>query len=110
MTNSVLRTLTLATCSVDNVSYMNDTPPTPHPMLESLALVCRQRRRLLEHSQATVADRAGVARTVINEFEAARTWPRDPDRLVRGYADDELTAAQLWNAAAQNLLPEGSTP
>jgi Helix-turn-helix len=87
------------------MSCMNDIP---HPMLEALARVCRQRRRLHEHSQADVAERAGVSRSVINEFEAARTWPRDPDRLVNGYADDaDDAAAQLWITAATSLA-EGS--
>ncbi len=79
-------------------------------MLVSLAQTCRRSRRLRELSQASVADRAGVSRSAVNEFEAARSWSRDPDRLVRGYADSELDAANLWLTAAQNLHPEGSTP
>jgi len=73
-------------------------------MLQALASVCRARRRERQHTQADVAERAGVARSVINEFEAARTWPRDPDRLVLGYADDEHDAAQLWRNAAHQLI------
>ncbi|HEY6892216.1 MAG TPA: helix-turn-helix transcriptional regulator [Solirubrobacter sp.] len=78
---------------------MNDTP---QPMLHSLAYICRQRRRERQHTQATIAERAGVSRSAVNEFEATRTWPRDPDRLVRGYADDERDAAQLWQRAVQH--------
>jgi hypothetical protein len=59
-----------------------------------------------ELSQLTVAERAGVSRSAINEFEAARSWSRDPDRLVRGYADSEPEAAQLWLTAAQDLHAE----
>lgn len=107
MTDAALLKHDAATRQALHLSFMNDTP---HPMLASLARVCRQRRRVLEHSQAAVAERAGVSRTAINEFEAMRSWPRDPDRIVSGYADDELDAAQLWNTAAQNLLSEGNTP
>lgn len=87
------------------MSSVNDTT---HPMLAELSRVCRQHRRLHEHTQADVAERADVSRSAINEFEAARSWPRDPDRLVRGYAaDDHDVVAQLWITAATNL-PEAS--
>ena len=79
-------------------------------MLVTLARVCRQRRRLHELSQASVAERAGVSRSAINEFERVRNWPRDPDRLVRGYTDSELDAAQLWLDAAQQLLDTQGGP
>lgn len=85
------------------VSLMNDTP---QPMLQALARVCRERRRLREHSQATIAERAGVSRSAINEFERLRTWPRDPDRIVRAYADDDHDAATLWQTAASGLITE----
>ena len=88
MTHARLLRLSLATCCVATMSRMNDTQ---HPMLTSLARVCRQRRRLLEHTQVDVAQRAGVSRTVIVEFEAARSWPRracacSPPRMARAGA------------------------
>ena len=91
------------TTRVAIVSRMNDTS---HLMLRTLARVCRERRRLREHSQATIAERAGVSRSAINEFERVRNWPRDPDRIVRGYADDDNDAVTLWQTAASRLTSE----
>lgn len=95
-------------CIGDTLHTMSSMHDTAHPMLDSLASVCREHRHQRQHTQAHVAERAGVSRSAINEFEAARSWPRDPDRLVLGYADNEPEAAQLWLTAAQNLHAEGT--
>jgi hypothetical protein len=72
----------------------------PPSMLRTLTRACREHRRKLEHSQAAVAERANLSRQAIVEFEAARAWPRDPDRVVSGYGDDPTTTALLWQIAA----------
>jgi transcriptional regulator with XRE-family HTH domain len=72
---------------------MNDIS---HPMLIALATACRGHRRKHEVTQAAVAERAGISRQAIVEFESARAWPRNPDRIVGAYSDAPF---ELWREA-----------
>lgn len=81
---------------------MSDTL-TETPVLRALARVCREQRRKREITQAAVAERAGMSRQAIVEFEAARAWPRDPERIVAAYDDHHHL---LWQLAANRAAKE----
>ena len=82
------------------MSAMNDIH---HPLLTSLARLCRERRRQHKITQAAVAERAGLSRQAIVEFEGVRAWPRDPKRIVAAYGDEPHA---LWRDAATSALEQ----
>lgn len=66
-----------------------------------LAEACRGVRELAHVSQSEVAELAGVQRSGIARFEDGKTWPRNPDRMVKAYAlaSGYGDSRRLWRIA-----------
>lgn len=75
----------------------------PHDdLLFWLARVARQARRAGDKKRAHYAVAADIDPTALTRFELGRAWPRDPDRIVRGYAEVlGLEAPVLWRRALE---------
>jgi hypothetical protein len=82
--------------------------PVPSPesthdsMLEWLAEAAATLRLAAEpkRKQVHIAAGADVDQSTINRFEKAEAWPKNPDTIVRAYADDlDVDPIQIWEHA-----------
>lgn len=72
----------------------------PDSMLPFLAEAAKAAREGAGRKQVHVAAAADLDQSTIFRFERGRSWPTDPDRILRGYADDlELDVRVLWQDA-----------
>jgi transcriptional regulator with XRE-family HTH domain len=78
---------------------MERTPGTRYSFF--LALTCRGARQLAGSSQAEIARLSGLQRSSINRFETSSNWPRDPEVVVRAYAEVAQLAdsREIWEKA-----------
>jgi hypothetical protein len=72
-------------------------------LLLHLAEVARDARQSSGCSQAEIAVLAGLRSvSTVHRFEQAQNWPRNPDRVVRAYAEvSGTTPALLWRKAVE---------
>jgi hypothetical protein len=76
--------------------------PGTDSMLYWLADACTRARKLKGRKQVHVAANVNGGRdqSTIARFEDHKAWPRDPDEIVRAYAEDlDVKPSELWAAA-----------
>jgi hypothetical protein len=90
--------------------------PSRDSMLPFLAAAAVELRTAAERKQVHVAASADLDQSTIWRFERGESWPRDPDQIIRAYADDLGVTAEeiwarglgLWEAASAPTRPEGA--
>jgi hypothetical protein len=80
--------------------------PYRHPtlgkdgMIYWLALAAQEARLKQGRKQVHIAASIDRDQSTVNRFEQGEHWPRDPDELVKGYADDlDMDPTSLWAEA-----------
>lgn len=69
-------------------------------MIFWLARAAKEIRDQQERKQVHIAAAIDVDQSTVNRFEQGENWPRDPDLLVRGYAEDlDIDPQDLWAEA-----------
>lgn len=77
-------------------------------MIEFLAKVARDKRKGAEIKIARVAAAADLDTSTLYDFERG-SWPRDPDQMISGYAEElEIAPADLWREALELWLAASS--
>jgi transcriptional regulator with XRE-family HTH domain len=78
-------------------------------MIYWLAQAAKQERLKKGRKQVHIAAAIDRDQSTINRFEQGEHWPRDPDEILAGYADDlEIDPRQLW-AEAIKLWADSAT-
>lgn len=73
-------------------------------MLSALAGSARRLREAAGLRQIDIATAAGVSHATISNFERAKSWPQDVDRIVNAYCDEcGVKVHDLWKRAADAL-------
>jgi len=88
--------------------------PNRDSMLPFLAAAAVELRTAAERKQVHVAASADLDQSTIWRFERGESWPRDPDQIIRAYAEDLGITAEaiwarglgLWEAATAPTRPE----
>lgn len=69
-------------------------------MLYWLAKAAKGLREAAGRKQVHVAAGADVDQSSVWRFEEKGRWPRDPDKIIRAYADDlDIEPIQIWGEA-----------
>lgn len=73
-----------------------------------LAHVCRAARQAAKESQETIANLTGLKRSSVNRFEMNSTWPRNPESMLRAYAEVVgKDSRELWEIALSQWREHG---
>lgn len=84
--------------------------PDEENMLFWLARAARQARATAGRLQVHVAASASVNQSTIDRFEKGLAWPRNPDRVLKAYAEDlDVDSIDLWDAALRMWRDDRST-
>ena len=72
-------------------------------MLQWIASAAKKAREDAGRKQVHIAASADKDQSSIYRFEKADGWPRDPDEILRAYAEDlDLHPIDLWGTALEN--------
>lgn len=72
----------------------------PDSMLYWLTQAAGQMREAAGRIQVHVAASLSVDQSTIGRFESGISWPRNPDKTIRAYADDlDIEPIQIWEEA-----------
>lgn len=73
-------------------------------MLHALGRVVKEARVKAELRQIDIATAAGVSHSVISRLERGKSWPLEPDVVVRAYESEcGLRRNELWQRAVSAL-------
>lgn len=76
--------------------------PDRNSMLYWLAEAAKEARTAISRKQVHVAASADTDQSTVARFEKRIAWPRDPDRIVKAYADDlDFDSLDLWEQAVR---------
>lgn len=82
--------------------YRDRQMPDSGKMLPWLARVAREAREARGHKEIHIAVAADIHPSTVNRFENKKAWPRDPDEMMKGYAEDlDIHPIRLWERALQ---------
>jgi len=71
-------------------------------LLAALADVCRERRQEAGLRVIDIAAAGHLDPATIYQFERARRWPRDPQRMVEAYAAElGIKPGAIWREALE---------
>jgi len=77
-------------------------PMADDHMIFWLAQAAKEVRLERGRKQVHIAATINRDQSTVNRFEQGEHWPRDPDEIVLGYAEDlELNPRELWERALQ---------
>lgn len=78
-----------------------------NPMLPHLSRAARELRESHDRLAVHVAAELRIAESTVSRFERGR-WPRDPDKMLAGYARDlGIDELEIWERALDLMRQSG---